>query len=108
MAKRRSREEWRAVVRAWRKSGQSQTAFAASRGMAPRTLSWWVWKLKQEVDEELDPAVFVPVEVEAERERGAPTDRAVAVVEHGSASILIGGNADPGWVAKLVRELASC
>ena len=89
-------------------SGQSRAVFAASRGIAPRTLSWWVWKLEQERDGEPDAPQFVPVEVAEERDRVASTDRAAAVMEHGTASILIGPDADPRWVTALVRELASC
>ena len=43
---RRSREFWSRTVAAWRRSGQSQAAFAAAHGLAESTLSRWTLKLR--------------------------------------------------------------
>ena len=42
---RRRAADWAKVVRAWKRSGETAAAFAESRGMSPRTLTWWKWKL---------------------------------------------------------------
>jgi transposase-like protein len=109
--KRRSREEWRRVIRQWRASGVSQEQFATRLGVARSTLSWWCWEIGREDDGDLGPGdevAFVPVEVAAQ----APTDGAanspVAVVEVGRARIRIAAGTDPRWVAALVAELGAC
>lgn len=46
-ARRRPRREWTKLVAAWQRSGLTAKAFAASRGVSPRTLAWWKWHLAQ-------------------------------------------------------------
>ena len=46
-AGRRSAKEWAALVRAWKRSGETAAQFAESRALSPRTLAWWKWRLKQ-------------------------------------------------------------
>ena len=45
---RRSAGEWRRLVRAWDRSGQTAKDFATARGLSSRTLSWWKWRLSRE------------------------------------------------------------
>ena len=46
MAKRtRSASEWSQLVGEWKRSGQSAGDFARRRGLSPKTLSWWAWRL---------------------------------------------------------------
>lgn len=79
----RSRDEWRAEVEEFERSGMSVAAFVAERGLSPRTLAWWRWRLRRE--DEPRPAatepLFVPVSVEvAEIEvPDTPPSTAVAV-----------------------------
>ena len=42
---RRSAQTWARLIDAWKKSGQTADEFAATRGVAPRTLTWWKWRL---------------------------------------------------------------
>jgi hypothetical protein len=44
-ARRRSAAQWKALVRAWKRSGEDAAAFARGRGINARTLMWWQWKL---------------------------------------------------------------
>lgn len=46
-SRRRTAKEWSRIVAAWKKSGQPVAEFAASRDIAPRTLTWWKWRLAQ-------------------------------------------------------------
>lgn len=48
MARRRSAEQWRELVAAWRASGLTAARFAATRKIKASTLSWWAWKLRGE------------------------------------------------------------
>lgn len=43
--RRRTARAWARLVEAWKKSGKSAEDFAASRGLAARTLTWWKWRL---------------------------------------------------------------
>lgn len=50
----RDAAEWRAIVAAWRQSGESARSFGTKRGISPRTLSWWAWRLRQDAAVEGD------------------------------------------------------
>ncbi len=66
---RRTAREWARVIAAWRKSGKSADEFAAARGLSPRTLTWWRWRLATKpVSPLLPPAPLrlVPVSLAAE------------------------------------------
>jgi hypothetical protein len=46
-------------------SGESAREFAESRGVNPRTLQWWRWRLRIDAKEDRTPSPrFVPVTVE--------------------------------------------
>ena len=47
MAKRRTREQWAALVSGFERSKQSVEQFCAARELAPATLRWWRWKLRE-------------------------------------------------------------
>jgi hypothetical protein len=38
------------LVKAWKASGESAAVFAASRGVAPQTLTWWKWRLSHRAE----------------------------------------------------------
>jgi transposase len=63
---RRSRSEWSALVREWRTSGLTAKEFARRRRLNARSLSWWRWKLGDEVEHvdfvELELACELPSE----------------------------------------------
>jgi transposase len=75
---RRTAREWSRIVLAWQRSGKSAKEFAAERGISPRTLAWWRWRLAGRAESapsevEASPALrFVPVQVAAESVRPAP------------------------------------
>lgn len=43
-----ARAKWSRLVRALRRSGQSTREFAEQRGISPRSLAWWRWRLAAE------------------------------------------------------------
>lgn len=59
---RRAREIWVSIVGQYEKSGQTQAAFAAARGIPVGTLRSWIYKLRQS---EADSAPLLPVRVVA-------------------------------------------
>jgi hypothetical protein len=63
---RRSAKDWREIVRAWRKSGLGTAEFAARRGLSPRTLAWWRWRLGQRGPAKVVSPELVRVEVAEE------------------------------------------
>ena len=73
-AKRRSAAQWARLVKAWKKSGETAAVFAASRGIAAQTLTWWKWRLSHRADlphidehEEREEMRLVAVQVEPAR-----------------------------------------
>jgi hypothetical protein len=54
---RRSRVEWRALVRAFRQSGETAATFAVSHDLGANTLRWWCTQLRDE--EGAGPVDFV-------------------------------------------------
>lgn len=51
-------------MKAWKESGESAAAFAASRGVAASTLTWWKWRLSHHAD---PPRVDKPDKLEEMR-----------------------------------------
>ena len=66
---RRAREIWVSIVGQYEKSGQTQEAFAAARGIPVGTLRSWIYKLRHG---EAESAPMLPVRVIAST---APTAR---------------------------------
>lgn len=84
----------------------SGEAFAAQEGIGRSSLHGWASRFKH-LDAEGSGAHrprFVAVTVAS----GEATDRAGAVIRWGEATISVGADADPRWVAELVRSLTSC
>ncbi|MBN2823338.1 MAG: hypothetical protein JXR33_09145 [Coriobacteriia bacterium] len=46
-ARRRRAKDWARLVGEWERSGQAAGEFAAARGLRPRTLVWWRWRLRR-------------------------------------------------------------
>lgn len=100
-ARRRSREEWIRHLQDLRASGLDLPAFARSRGLEPKSLRWWSWRLRRE----LEPASR-PVELVA-RATVVELDDLVEVVI-GEVVVRI-RRGTPSTIAALVRELrATC
>jgi hypothetical protein len=110
MVERRSRAEWLKLVAAYRASREPLERFAARRGVQPRTLKWWAWKLGPG---EQDGVRVLPVVVRdddpvATREtRHARDSGAAGFMELAVADVRLRFElgADAGYVAALVAEL---
>ncbi len=62
---RRTAQAWARIVAAWQKSGKSIGEFAVAHGIAPRTLSWWKWRLASKSPPASPaPLRLVPVHIE--------------------------------------------
>lgn len=59
-----SAEQWHERVKAWVASGKTAAEFASARGLDPRQLTWWKWKLSRQARP--SRAAFVPVHVMSE------------------------------------------
>lgn len=73
MGARRGAAEWAKVVASWERSGESAKVFAARRGIAAGTLTWWRWRLRTS-GAAVAGVRLVPVDVE--RELDAPPESA--------------------------------
>jgi hypothetical protein len=66
---RRARSIWAELIRQYERSGKELEQWAAERKIPPKTLRWWMWRLRREQAEEVS---LVPVRVVAST---APTAR---------------------------------
>jgi len=113
MHARKSRVEWRAIVRAFERSGQTHEAFCADRGVNVGSFRGWLYRIRREpsADVRLVP-VDVPGRVSAIDVvrsmplRGAPSSPVVVVLRDAEVHVALGS--DPAYVAALVRELGRC
>ena len=96
--RRRSAAEWRALVAEWRASGQSRGTFATVRGLSPRTLGWWAWRLGATADPGPE---FVELVV-ADAVEAAPPD---LVVEVGVVRVHVPVGFDARELRRLVDAL---
>ena len=97
-SERRSRAQWKRIVRQWKSSGQSAKAFAAEHELNPSTLYWWSRHLKREalVDK---PVSFVPVEITQ------VASSAVITLELSATRMHVPVGADIAYVTSLLSAL---
>jgi len=57
---RRARSIWAELIRQYERSGKELEEWAAERKIPPKTLRWWMWRLRREQAEEVS---LVPVRV---------------------------------------------
>lgn len=97
-------EEARAVLEAWKESGQSGAEFARSVGVVPQRLFWWRRRLPTEGEvARAKGTTLVPVVV---RETGAPARQAALVVtmpEGMRIEVDEVNAATAAWVSAVVR-----
>lgn len=77
MARRSTREQWRARVEAWEDSGLTQREFAAEHDLNASTLSWWKWKLSTldgSGSEQLSPDVGAEGTTDAQKQSVGDVD----------------------------------
>ena len=95
---RRSREEWRGLVHAWRESGLSATVFARERGLNTAMLYYWSSELKR--IEAGAKGRLLPVRVTASAVRSADLELRV-----GAACVRFEAGTSPAYVAALAHAL---
>jgi hypothetical protein len=120
------RAYWRRQVDAHRRSGLSQVAFCAQRGLCKGTLSFWKWKFAREAGlashrnltgpaRTASAPPFVPVQLAALKSaREMPTPSAtLAGVEIELAlgsgrGLRVRGRVDAAWLVQVLRGIAAC
>lgn len=92
------RAYWLAHVEKWQQSGQSKQAYCREHGLKAGSLYRWCAKLHR--GEKLKPT-FIPVRLPRVTDNGY----ALELMLVNGGVLRIGADADPAWVAQLVREL---
>ena len=109
--RRRTAKEWSRIVAAWKKSGRPVDEFAASRGIAPRTLTWWKWRLAQlalaEGPAAPDELQLIPVGLEPARTREAEAMPAWEVSTAGGHVLRFHHRITPAELAAVLEALAA-
>lgn len=105
MGIRRSGAEWESLIAELEESGLSVARFSARRGLEPRTVQWWRWKLRRcesKAARSSDSVRLVPVDVigSASADRGAPIEIVV-----GAFSLRVAVGTELEYVTALVAAL---
>jgi hypothetical protein len=103
---RRSASEWKQLVSAWRRSGESAAEVAAGESVSDRTLRWWAWKLERGTRAKRERKMPTPAPIEIALDRPRPRTEQVEVVV-GDVLVRVEVGADPEYVALLVNRLAA-
>jgi hypothetical protein len=90
-------QRWTALIAELDDSDLSIRKFAHARGINPRTLTWWKWRLRKEEEERQDDGFFELVP----REHLAALDLTV-----GGASITVDRDTDLCLLRRVVEALA--
>ena len=94
MSKRRSRDEWDALLKAQEESGQSVPVFCVAQGLSEASFYYQ----RQRQRKKALGAAFVPVRVKG--------SSSTVTIRRGGVSIQCEGEVSVGWLAELVRELS--
>ncbi len=107
MGKRKTRDEWSAIVAAYERGTQSAAEFCASHRIERRTLAWWRWQLRQprarRAEHEQKGTVRL-LAVKVVEDEAARTRRAV-VIAVGGVEVQVDTAVDVDYVASLVARL---
>jgi transposase-like protein len=104
---RRTREQWAALVATFERTGLSVERFCAPRGIAPPTLRWWRWQLRDTGEGRRrahnDTVRLLSVDVADERRAARSTSHVSIVLSDVEVRVDVG--ADVEYVAALVARL---
>lgn len=105
---RRTREQWSTLVDEHEASGQSLATFCRPRGIEPRTLQWWRWKLargRKTSRRDARAVRLVPVDVVESAGTADAGDTAEIAIEVAGVTLRIATGTSPEYVARLVAAL---
>jgi hypothetical protein len=124
------RAYWRRHVDAHRRSGLSQVAFCAQRGLRKGTLSFWKWKFAREARQasrrpdatgtpRTPPATvtprFIPIHVAAPRAPRAlagpstiPDGVEIELTLGPGRGLRVRGRVEPAWLVQVLRGIETC
>ena len=106
MRTRRSREQWAAVIEELGASGESAEGFCRRRGIRPRTLSWWKWKLGSSPHRSAPDAAIRLLRVAVSPERGRTVASGV-VIDVADLRVHVEVGTDVAYVIALVEAIRS-
>lgn len=113
MHARKSRAEWRAIIRAFERSGQTHEAFCAGGRLNVGSFRGWLYRIRREPSAEMRlvpvevPERVTAVDIGPSAPRSAATSSPIAVVVR-DIELRVAVGSDPAYVAALVRELGRC
>jgi len=102
------RNQWKRRVAEWRASGLSASEFAAGRGFARSTLTWWAWRLGSvaSVPEGRPAAAGAGLVRVLVRDEEAVAPETPVVVEVGGVRVRVARGFDRGVLRDVVSLLS--
>lgn len=97
MARGRQRKDWAQIADGWKRSGESQRAYAARHEISLSTLQSWIYRQRRRSRSRM-------VEVRASRPAPALVGRAEIALPNGFA-VRVDHGTDPAWTSSLVKAL---
>lgn len=97
MARRRSSGEWVEIVEAWERSGESQRAFAAKRGVRLTTLQSRIYRRRRE----RSSSRLVEVRVSPAARDFGPAE----IVLPNGVTVRVATGTEPTWATALIKAL---
>jgi hypothetical protein len=100
----RDRRFWTTAITEFERSGVTQEAFAARRGVSVGTLRGWIYRLRQERKASVS---LVPVRVIASTapEARQPSEEAIEVELPGRVRMRFAAGTDAEYIAQLIKRL---
>jgi len=98
---RRTAQQWQELIQQHATSGQTATAFCASRGINDKYFSFWKNKLYPKANKTSQtPSKFITLKTPT---TGATTE--TVSLSLGAVTVKIPASTSPHWMAVLIREL---
>lgn len=105
MRRRRSRAEWRGLIREWQASGTSAKTFAAKHGLNVGTMKWWNRRLRDESGES-DGTLVEVVASSPESPDAGSSGAALKLAVGPEMAMAFAELPSPGYLAEFVRLVA--
>lgn len=102
---RRTREQWASLVATFEKTSLPVERFCASRGIAPPTLRWWRWQLRDTAERRRRTDAVRLLSVDVADDHGATRSASRIAIVLCDVEVRIDVGTDVDYVATLVARL---
>jgi hypothetical protein len=99
-----NRARWEEHVRAWSRSGLTQSEYSREHGLLPKTFSGWVGRVKKASAQPPEALTVVPVVVKGFGSRAGSTSP-IHLQHHSGWQLQLPANVPAVWLGTVLKEL---